>query len=950
MAEEQGSHQHAEGEGIAQAYGPGSTAISNVIRYEHVHPQPVDPALLEEGRLLLEDMPLDRVPETAPPPPGSKGSPIDPNPLFVGREEDLKALAAEVKDASGAGPVKTVCVSGIGGVGKTQLTSEFAHRYGQFFRGGVYWLNLSNPGAAAEEIAGCGGAGAMDLRGDFDRLSLEDQVRAVKAEWLNELPRLLVLDNCEDSSSLRACRPTTGGCRVLLTSRGAFIDPALAVTALELDVLDRRQSVELLRSRCPGVELEESALDAVAEELGDLPLALDLAGRFLSEYQGVVSPSRYVEELRALEPVEHRSLRRSDDDYSPTDHELDVARTFVVSYQRLDRENPTERLAVRLLARSARFAPEEPIERDLLLATLGDAEGSDERAEGAADAYRRVDALRSLAGLGFVGESEAGLVRMHRLVASFARSEIEDGGAQNDVARTVAGEAIDAARDNRPSRLVGLLPHLRYATEALGDREDETSYMTRFALGSAFHRLGSYAEAVPLLESSVRYSTTHSGPTAWVTMRQRNDLGVAMNRSGDADGALRVFETVLEDQERELGRDDIDVASTLNNIGALLRDQGRFEEVLPIYERALGIRANALGREHRDTAESLHNMGALMMDLERFDEAWPYLRDALKISENVMGRDHLDNVGPLLKMGWLLRRAENLAEARTLYERALGIRENELGPEHDHVGATLHDLGSLLAEQGFHGEARPYLESALQISLDTNGEDHAATGMRLDSLAGVLMAQGDLDTALSLYRRELAIAERLLGGGDPQTAQCLGNMANVFVLQGRYSEARPLLERALRIFEGALGEVHPSTARALDSLANVLSAQELFDEARPLYERSLNIRLQIFGQQHPETATSENNLANLLKEQGLIAEALTHQERAVAAFRETLGDNHPNTATSLHLLAALLRMQGRDEEARPYFVRALAAAEAVFGPGHPFTRRVRHDLRDLDST
>lgn len=87
MPEEQEPHQRAEGEGIAQASGPGATAISNIVRYEHVRPQPVDPALLEEGRLLLEDLPFDRVPGTAPPLPGSKGPPIDPNPLFVGRRK-----------------------------------------------------------------------------------------------------------------------------------------------------------------------------------------------------------------------------------------------------------------------------------------------------------------------------------------------------------------------------------------------------------------------------------------------------------------------------------------------------------------------------------------------------------------------------------------------------------------------------------------------------------------------------------------------------------------------------------------------------------------------------------------------------------------------------------------------------------------------------------------------
>lgn len=948
MSGQQGPHQHGQGDYWAQA-DRGSTAIVNVIRYEHVRPQEPDPALLEDCRALLEDLPLDHVPAAAPPPPGSKEPPIDPNPLFVGREEDLKALAAEVKASStAAGPVKTVCVSGIGGVGKTQLAGEFAHRYGRFFCGGVYWLNLSRPDAAAEEIANCGGAGAMDLRGDFDRLPLNDKVRAVKAAWLNELPRLLVLDNCEDAEALRACRPTTGGCRVLLTSRGVFGDPALAVVALELEVLDREQSVELLRSRCSGLKLEEDDLVAVAKELGDLPLALDLAGRFLYEYRDIVSPSGYVEQLRTVEPVNHPSLRWTEG-YSPTDHELDVGRTFVVSYQRLDQEDPTDRLAIRLLARAARFAPGEPIERDLLLATLGGSNGSDEPTEGAPDAYRRIDALRRLTGLGLVRESEASLVSMHRLVASFARREVEDGEAQEDVVRAVAKEAIDAAEGNRPSVLTGLLPHLRHVTGLMQGRQDETAYMARFALGSTFHNLGSHAEAVPLLEDAVRYSTAHSGPTAWVTMRQRSDLGVAMNRSGDPERALRVYEDVLADQERELGPDHIDVAATLNNIGALLTDWQRFDEVLPLYERALEIRVNKLGRQHRYTAESFHNMGALMLDLGRHDDAWPFLQGALEANESAMGPNHLDNVGPLLKMGWLLRRAGNPDGARELYERALGIRERELGPDHDHVGATLHDLGSLLLEQGAHERAQPLLERALRISLNSHGEDSAVTASRLNTLATLMIARDDLDEALSLHQRELAIADRILDDGDPQVAQCLANVAVVLILQDRYPEARPLLDRAVRIGDAAFGEFDPRTAAILDGPANVLFARGHFDEARPLYERSLSIRLEVFGQQHPETATSENNLANALRELGLPEEALAHQERGVAAFERTFGDNHPNTATSLHHLAALLRLLDRHDEARPYLVRALAVVEANLGPEHPFTQRVRQDLRDLGS-
>lgn len=62
--------------------------------------------------------------------------------------------------------------------------------------------------------------------------------------------------------------------------------------------------------------------------------------RHLSEYWDLISPSGYVEEPRAVEPVDRRSSRRSEQ-YPPTDHEPEVWRTFIVSYERLDRETRT---------------------------------------------------------------------------------------------------------------------------------------------------------------------------------------------------------------------------------------------------------------------------------------------------------------------------------------------------------------------------------------------------------------------------------------------------------------------------------------------------------------------------------------------------------------------------------------------------------------------------------
>ena len=196
---------------------------------------------LEAAQAKLEALPTNEVPKDRPGTPAGSVMPLRPNANFVGRCEDLKRIAENLKagDATAIGEVTVAASSGLGGVGKTQLASEFVHRYGRYFHG-VYWLNYGEPDGIPAEVASCGGVGGMNLRpGEYHDLPLEERVRAVMAEWQGDLPRLLVFDNCEDEELLDRWLPPTGGCRVLVTSRRGSWDSSFRVTDLRLGVLSR---------------------------------------------------------------------------------------------------------------------------------------------------------------------------------------------------------------------------------------------------------------------------------------------------------------------------------------------------------------------------------------------------------------------------------------------------------------------------------------------------------------------------------------------------------------------------------------------------------------------------------------------------------------------------------------------------------------------------------------
>lgn len=296
-------------------------------------------------------------------PPGSR-MPFSRNPLFVGREGELRALAAtfglEAPEPAGG---RAAAVTGPDWIGKTQLACEFVYRYGQFFPGGVFWLNCAAPGGLSAEIAACGAGGQLALRPDFDGLSRDCQVQLVLEAWQSPLPRLLVFDNCDHPDLLAHWRPHIGGSHMLLTSRRMQWDRALGVYVLPLGVLSRQQSVALLRKHRPDLAPNDLSLIAIAAELGDQPLALHRAGSFLARYGGNINLPDYLSQLRAAAPAAGAALRL----YPPwlqSNYGQHWAHVFVGSQERLDAADGSSRLTVRLAARAVRLAPDEPLARE----------------------------------------------------------------------------------------------------------------------------------------------------------------------------------------------------------------------------------------------------------------------------------------------------------------------------------------------------------------------------------------------------------------------------------------------------------------------------------------------------------------------------------------------------------------------------------------------------------
>src|SRR4051794_6319738 len=192
------------------------------------------------------------------------------NPRFTGRDGMLAELRRRLR--AGEATLTVQALYGLGGVGKTQLALEYAHRFATDYDL-VWWIDAEQPVLLPDQLAAL--AARLGLPAGP---TVADTVDRLLAELRGRDRWLLVFDNAERPADIADCLPGGAG-HVLITSRC----PGWGALGgrLEVDVLTRGETVELLRARL--LSMSEELADQLAAELGDLPLAAAQAAGYLEQ-------------------------------------------------------------------------------------------------------------------------------------------------------------------------------------------------------------------------------------------------------------------------------------------------------------------------------------------------------------------------------------------------------------------------------------------------------------------------------------------------------------------------------------------------------------------------------------------------------------------------------------------------------------------------------------------
>ena len=814
------------------------------------------------------------------------------NANFTGRAAVLEIMRDNLDHQQ---PPHAQVISGMGGIGKTEIAAEYIHRNFDKYEI-IWWIRAEHHDRVRDALVKLGERLGLQAttEGGRDR-TINAVLQVLESE--DRLSWLLVYDNAVNPLDLQkylpACRP---GGHIIVTSRQLNWPSYIAADGVEVTPFSEEEAISFLRHRVPGLAMREeldpeedarrtSEAGRLAIELGRLPIAMEHAAAYLAETAQSVD-----EYLTRFTENAHQLLSEQPGD---SDLPAPVSGTWAMSLTLLTPD------AERLFNLCAFFSPE-PIAAELF---LQDTEGIDgplgvEEILSSAQRFRAAALQLHRLSLARV-DAARDLIQMHRVVQAVAQGWLQQNRIDKFHGYRAAVDAL-LARSNpgNPDQSSNdtiydlSLPHLESDRRFL--------YTSNPALRDLIidqvrrlHLRGGHVEAMRFGQEALEVWRERLGQGDLQVLTMAVEVAIAMYFCGHGADAHELILHIRPLLQRYPVGEGLKVYLLNENVyGADLRAHSQFREALVLDLSLLPKFEQVFGIDHERTLNVRNNIAADYRRLGRFREALEIDRRTLEDRKRILGLSDpitlisYDAVARDLRGLGLYQDSLDIARKVASTAEAIGGRENP------HWLNAREGFAAALRKAGHHWDALQESEHALQRYRDYLGVDHMYTLRAAINLVNDRRAVGDLAGAKELARetRDLCLKS---SPPDDLLYAALVNLASVLRVAGRPEEALPHDQQARKGLIRIYGDLHPFTLAAnVNYAADLAACGKLGDAIQIGQETLAKCRLSL-GDDHPDTLIAAANLSLDEATAGDHATAGRRLADVLRRYERTLTLEHP---------------------------------------------------------
>ena len=585
---------------------------------------------------------------------------------FVGRETELTRIRSLFDGGS-----KLVVLSGLGGMGKTEL----AVRYGRTHPGMVYFVRFDTSFTQTLENMASGLRPRLhdDGRG-LDRQYLLKQVMDRLRESSDR--DLLIIDNVDSDTQTLAqlqrdprYRELSGfSLRLLLTTR-AEVPRSIPVVPMPDDTLF--QIFEKHGAMLPRPEMEE-----LIRAVGGHTLTIDLIARVLNgRGWRKVTTDMLLTALRDNSLRDQR-YRKIETDYSQSPDQAQIYEHLSIVFQ----VSGIPPLGKQVMGCAA-LLPDCGLEGELFGTSLEEEEQ---------------EALDKLLERGWL-EARHSLLTIHPVIRLVCLTELKPTPAACEpfLDRLWANFDQTEYKSTQYEQMAELFA-------CAEDRLKVCHGRWRNRSGILWHALAQHKKMYDLYHPRLSALEQALPPDSPELATTYNYYGLALEGLGKYQEALTYGKKALDIRKEVLPETDPTLGHSYNNVGTAYDRLGNHREALEYKQQALKLLKNALPAEYPDIATAYNNVGSTYYYLGDHRKALEHLQKALDIRQKVLPLEHPDIANSYNNVGSIYSHLGNHRKALEYFQKAMTIFEKVLPMEHpllartcSNIACTYHALGEL---------------------------------------------------------------------------------------------------------------------------------------------------------------------------------------------------------------------------------------------------------------
>ncbi|KAK2782650.1 hypothetical protein FQN53_009666 [Emmonsiellopsis sp. PD_33] len=684
------------------------------------------------------------------------------NPQFVGRKNEIERVEDLILQPDG--PAK-IAISGLGGVGKTQVVLELAYRMRHKYAGlSIFWIpctSYESVEQAYTSIASAIGIQCVEVAKTKERVR-DHLNEKTSGKWL------LIFDNADDmdmwikgsdaTPALKNFLPQNEQGHMIFTSRNRKLATKLASShVVSVDELDEQTGVQFLKRSLIDSDLVEDRNTTIAllEQLTFLPLAIAQAAAYINE-----NSTGLTEYLELLQGQESDAVEILSEDFEDEGRyrslQNPVVTTWLISFQQIQRLNE---LAANYLSLMACINP-----RDIPRSLLPQSKSKKES----------LDAIGLLKAYSFIAEQDkSGSLALHRLVRLATRNWLrKENQFTQWISKTADRLNETFPYDNHKNRKLWreYLPHALSLIGELQFQTQQDKYTELLhTVASCIALDGRYNAAAAMFEKIVRIREREYGNTNISTLNSRNGLVLAYTNQGQWKKAEELGIQVLEIRKQVLGLEHPDTLISMNNLASTYNKQGQWKKAEELGIQVLDASKQILGLEHPDTLTSMHNLASTYIKQGQWKKAEELGIQALEIRKQVLGLNHPDTLISMSGLASTYDMQGQWKKAEELGIQVLETRKQVLGLEHPDTLTSMHNLALTYDKQGQWKKAEELGIQVLEASKQMLGSEHPDTLTSMHNLACVWHSLGKVEDALTLMRECVQLHSEHLGPDHPYT-------------------------------------------------------------------------------------------------------------------------------------------------------------------------------------